>query len=171
MIIPAEIQQYIQSLNVPLSLADGSVEDMPLLQVNPSFESLTGYASENIVGKNCRFLQAELEQVDTRQIIRSALDASKPCQTVLKNKKKSGQIFDNLLFLFPLEFKDWSLMYLGSQFELQPEQSPEQALDRGKYLSDTLNRLHKESRILSKQHAEAVSDGLVASVRHLIMRS
>lgn len=59
------------------------------------FSRLTGYEYEDVVGRNCRFLQgAQTEGVDTQRI-RDAVKAQKDCSVNLLNYKKDGSTFIN----------------------------------------------------------------------------
>src|SRR5690349_13098788 len=45
-------------------IADATLPDTPLIYVNPAFERMTGYTASEVIGRNCRFLQAhERDQV------------------------------------------------------------------------------------------------------------
>ena len=42
-----------------ISITDPNQPDDPLVYVNPAFERTTGYAAEEVLGRNCRFLQGD----------------------------------------------------------------------------------------------------------------
>lgn len=83
-----------------VSIADPRTEDCVLVAVSTGFESMTGYASEEIIGKNCRFLNKDCA-LDPAQIeaLRRACATGSPFTAVLQNRKKSGELFLNLLDL------------------------------------------------------------------------
>ena len=41
-----------------LCIVDAQAADQPVVYVNETFTSTTGYAADEVVGRNCRFLQA-----------------------------------------------------------------------------------------------------------------
>ncbi|MFL5257423.1 MAG: PAS domain-containing protein, partial [Rhodopila sp.] len=58
-----------------MALADTNLPDCPLVYVNPAFCDLTGYTSEEAVGRNCRFLQGPETDPATIARARHALAA------------------------------------------------------------------------------------------------
>ncbi|MGR8952281.1 MAG: PAS domain-containing protein, partial [Gammaproteobacteria bacterium] len=42
-----------------VTLVDPDLDDMPVVYANKAFENMTGYSQEDMVGRNCRFLQGE----------------------------------------------------------------------------------------------------------------
>jgi PAS domain-containing protein len=71
-ILPEQLATYFDSSLVALSLgrAEG---DHELLLTNEGFRNLTGYATSEIVGRNCRFLQGRSRNEEARAQIRSFL--------------------------------------------------------------------------------------------------
>lgn len=104
---------------VALTLADLEAPDAPLVLSNDRFSGLTGYRAEDVVGRNCRFLQGrDLPANDAaRAEIRRAIERREEVQVVLRNHRRDGSAFDNLLFLNPVRLDGRDYM-LGSQFEL-----------------------------------------------------
>ena len=43
---------------IPFAVTDFSIKEQPLIFVNDPFLNLTGYKKEDVLGQNCRFLQA-----------------------------------------------------------------------------------------------------------------
>ncbi|MEM9138641.1 MAG: PAS domain-containing protein [Pseudomonadota bacterium] len=104
--------------NMPVSVADPAQPDCPLVYVNPAFEHLTGYASADILGKNCRFLQGAETWDGSVQQIRDAIAAVEPVSTCLLNYRRDGAPFHNLLFMEPISFDDGSHLLMGCQHEI-----------------------------------------------------
>ena len=87
--------------------------DHPIVYCSPSFCTLTGYSEEEVIGKNCRFLQAPGGQVAKGDIRRFTSQdavahlakssvADKECQTSIVNYKKNGDAFVNLVTIIPV---------------------------------------------------------------------
>jgi diguanylate cyclase (GGDEF)-like protein/PAS domain S-box-containing protein len=85
-----------------VTVADATQPDLPLIYANPAFERMTGYMSEEVCGRNCRFLQgSDMRQPDLgtlRQALRDGTDV----KTVLRNYRKDGTLFWNELYLSPI---------------------------------------------------------------------
>lgn len=102
-----------------ISIADATRPDMPLLYVNPAFTRTTGYAAEEVIGKNCRFLQGPLTDPKVVKTIADGLKARSAVDVELLNYRKDGQAFLNALKLTPIFGRDGKLMaYLGIQRDI-----------------------------------------------------
>ena len=110
-----------ESAPVALTLADAHRPDLPLIVANGAFLRLTGHSRAEVLGRNCRFLQDGLDNETARAEARACISEGAARQMVFRNRRKTGEVFDNLLFLQPLVQRDGSLRYfLGSQFLLDP---------------------------------------------------
>jgi PAS domain S-box-containing protein len=76
--------------------------DNPVIYVNPAFKEITGYSSEEIIGKDCRLLQGDDRNQPELEEIRSAIREHRPCEVVLRNYKKDGCLFWNELSISPV---------------------------------------------------------------------
>lgn len=83
-------------------ITDACAPDNPIVFVNPAFVRLTGYRSEDILGRNCRFLQGMDTAQPARKRIRGALLIGLECQETIRNYRSDGTSFYNRLAIFPL---------------------------------------------------------------------
>ena len=58
---------------IPFAVTDFSINEQPLVYVNDPFLQLTDYKKEDVLGKNCRFLQGPKTDPKTVINIRSSL--------------------------------------------------------------------------------------------------
>jgi diguanylate cyclase (GGDEF)-like protein/PAS domain S-box-containing protein len=84
-------------------LIDALQTDLPVIYANPAFESLTGYSSAELLGRNLRFLQREDRDQDGRHRLREALGRDEPCRVLLRNYRKDGKMFWNEMTVLPLK--------------------------------------------------------------------
>jgi PAS domain S-box-containing protein len=94
------------------------VDDMPLTHANAAFTELTGYASEEVIGRNCRFLQGPLTDRDEVAMVRGALDERRRFTALLTNYRKDGSPFRNMLMIGPLDGQTGRDTILGCQYEV-----------------------------------------------------
>jgi diguanylate cyclase (GGDEF)-like protein/PAS domain S-box-containing protein len=88
--------------------------DRPIEYVNPAFEAITGYASEEAVGRNCRFLQNGDREQEGLAALRTALTQNDPCHVTLRNYRKDGSLFWNDLQIAPVRGGDGGIShYIG----------------------------------------------------------
>jgi diguanylate cyclase (GGDEF)-like protein/PAS domain S-box-containing protein len=85
-----------------IMITDGEKADQPIIYVNPSFERMTGYSSAELVGKNARLLQGQDRNQYSLSEIRDALQEGRSTHAVLRNYRKSGELFWNELFIAPV---------------------------------------------------------------------
>ncbi|GIX25451.1 MAG: hypothetical protein KatS3mg122_2682 [Caldimonas sp.] len=137
---------------LPMTVVDALAPDMPLVYVNPSFERLTGYRREEILGRNCRFLQCEDTDPVMLAALRSALARGESCTVVLRNQRKDGSRFLNELHVAPLRDAQGRIThFIGLQNDITERSA---AADR--------LRLSEE---LYRSVALSISDGLMVLTR------
>mmetsp|Transcript_23524 Transcript_23524/g.42420 ORF Transcript_23524/g.42420 Transcript_23524/m.42420 type:complete len:344 (+) Transcript_23524:85-1116(+) len=90
----AEVSQFC------VTVADPRSPDASLIAVSEKFEMMTGYSRSEILGKNCRFLNANCN-VESGDLVRLryATQTGVAFTGVLENRRKSGELFLNLLDL------------------------------------------------------------------------
>ena len=101
------------------TVADALAPEQPLLWVNPAFTRTTGYELEEVVGRNCRFLQGdETDQVGRRQL-RDAIEQGTSATVVLRNFRKDGTPFWNQVDLSPVRDVGGTIAhYVGIQTDV-----------------------------------------------------
>lgn len=106
--------QAIENSPSGISIADARLPDMPLIYINPAFEAQTGYSFDEVIGRNCRFLQGDDRDQEEIAKIRQAIQEERPCSVVLRNYRKDGTMFYNELSLAPIHNEDGVLThYVG----------------------------------------------------------
>lgn len=126
-------ESAVESIDVGITLADPNLPDTPLIYANPSFLDKTGYSKEEVIGRNCRFLQGDSRDQSARETIRHAIHEHTSTQTELLNYTKSGEPFYNFLTLSPLYLDNELRYFVGVQHDItaikrQEEKLKEQTL-------------------------------------------
>lgn len=93
--------QLVENAQDGIVVAEKEGQDTILIYVNPAFEELTGYKSEEILYQDCRFLQGNDRDQDSVRLLRNSIDQKQPVRTVIKNYRKDGSIFWNELSVTP----------------------------------------------------------------------
>jgi len=113
---PQLLSQAIAACTVGVIMTDARQDDHPIVYVNPAFEALSGYAADEVLGRNCRFLQGQDRDQPGIQEMRQALAEQRGTTVTLRNYRKDGTLFYNELTLSPVHDVSGSLThYLGFQ--------------------------------------------------------
>ena len=100
-------------------LSDPTLPDNPITFASQAFLNMTGYNLNEILGKNCRFLQGEDTDEYAVYRIRLSIKEGADCHVVLLNYRKDGTPFYNRLFMTALrDTKGRVKNYLGVQCEV-----------------------------------------------------
>lgn len=115
-------------------------ESFPLIYVNQAFEAMTGYHREEVLGKNCRFLQCARTEAVQVQKLREGLRMGKSVKVAITNARKDGSEFLNLLAVVPVANaqNNSPIYYIGVQYDVSKPDACKQDL---KKIDDLLNIL------------------------------
>ncbi len=94
-------------------ISDPSRPDTPIIFVSDEFEQQTGYSPEEVLGRNCRFLQGPKTDPKAVQAIRDALAAETEITIDILNYRKDGNEFWNRLRIRPLFDDKGKLQYFA----------------------------------------------------------
>ncbi len=109
----------INSATNGILIADARQPDMPTVYCNAAFEKITGYATEEVLGQNCRFLQGTDHQQPGLDAIRQAIRQGTEAKAELRNFRKDGSLFWNELYIAPVKDPQGRLThFIGIQTDI-----------------------------------------------------
>jgi PAS domain S-box-containing protein len=111
LISPALLERIVDASEDGIVVAEQEGDENIIIYVNKGFERLTGYSADEILYRDCRFLQGDDRDQDALSTIRRALKHGVPSREVLRNYRKDGSMFYNELSITPVFDEADNLMY------------------------------------------------------------
>jgi PAS domain S-box-containing protein len=109
----------VEMTRMPMVVTDPRQPDNPIVFANGAFLDLSGYRPQDILGRNCRFLQGPGTDPATVAEVRRAIQEQRAVAVDLLNYKADGTPFWNALFLGPIFDQDGKLLYFfASQMDI-----------------------------------------------------
>ncbi|WP_427158921.1 PAS domain S-box protein [Aliinostoc sp. HNIBRCY26] len=110
-------------------IADASIANGPIIYVNPAFEKMTGYSSEEVIGQNFRlFYSPDINQPGCQEL-HSFMQAGKAGTVILQHYRKNGSLFWSELNVSPVyDQNDRLTHYIGIQTDITERQQAQTAL-------------------------------------------
>eukprot|EP01024_Parvocaulis_polyphysoides_P034245 TRINITY_DN30303_c1_g1_i1.p1 TRINITY_DN30303_c1_g1~~TRINITY_DN30303_c1_g1_i1.p1 ORF type:complete len:459 (-),score=88.11 TRINITY_DN30303_c1_g1_i1:7-1383(-) len=113
------LTKVLSGLKHTFVVADAMMPDIPLVYASESFLQMTGYSNDEVLGRNCRFLQGE--GTDPKEVakIREGIRNAEPVSVRLLNYRKDGTAFWNLLTVTPIKGQDGKVVkFVGVQVDV-----------------------------------------------------
>ncbi len=121
----------VQMSRMPMCLSDPHQADGPIVFCNQAFEELTGYGQDEILGRNCRFLQGCGTDPAAIAAIRRGIAAGEDVQQEILNYRKDGSSFWNALFISPvIDTQGRLVYYFASQLNVTRRREAEAVLQQ-----------------------------------------
>uniref|UniRef100_A0A126X3B5 non-specific serine/threonine protein kinase n=1 Tax=Aulacomnium heterostichum TaxID=171832 RepID=A0A126X3B5_9BRYO len=137
-------------------ITDPRLPDNPIIFASDEFLELTEYTREEILGRNCRFLQGPDTDQKTVQQIRDAIKETRDITVQLLNYTKSGKPFWNLFHLQAMRDQKGDLQYfIGVQ------------LDGSEYVEPVRHRLSDNTEKESAKLVRETARNIDVAVREL----
>jgi len=96
------LNRAIEAASEAIMISDALAFDHPTIYVNPAFERLTGYASDEALGRNARILLGEELAQQQSDALKHLLKEGRAGTVVLKCFRKNGEVFWNELSVSPV---------------------------------------------------------------------
>lgn len=141
------LESIVESARDGVVVVDARRQELPVIFVNPAFKAMTGYDEEELAARGLSCLQGDDRRQRAVKEMRDALDAGRPCEVLLRNYRKSGDMFWNQLRLVPVENHGELTWWIGI------------ARDVGD-LRDLKDRLKSQRRTLDEIRRELPEDRL-----------
>ena len=122
-------ERALESTDEGVVISDCSQPDMPIIYANRAFTTMTGYGYDEVVGRNCRFLQGKETPAAAAQTIRQAITAQESCKVEILNYRKDGTPFWNQLSITPVRDDEGrTTHFIGIQSDITRRRDAENSL-------------------------------------------
>ena len=102
-------------------LTDSWKPNNPIVSASEGFLRMFGYERQEVLQKNCRFMQGHSTNSDAVRRIRNAIFTGQEHTEVIVNYRKDGTPFWNFLFICPLVEDGIVRYYLGGQINISKD--------------------------------------------------
>jgi len=114
----------LQSGQQNFVITDARLPDNPIVFASHGFIKITGYSLEQVLGRNCRFLQGPETNMNEVSRIQKALAAGEEVSACVLNYRIDGTQFWNQLYISPLRNNEGEVVnFVGVQCEVSPQLS------------------------------------------------
>ncbi|WP_420812610.1 PAS domain-containing protein [Planococcus versutus] len=121
------LEAMLDGSKVGTIVTDPSQPDNPIIYTNNTLVEMCGYTREEMIGRNCRFLQGPDTVKADIDKIREAIAKEEKVVVTLKNYHKDGSPFWNRLAIEPIRIEG-KLYFIGTQTDVTLEHTQQQEL-------------------------------------------
>ena len=108
-----------EKTRMPQIVTDPNLPDNPIVFANRAFQALCGYSAEELIGRNCRFLQGPDTDPSDIAKVRDAIAARRDVVVEILNYRRDGSTFRNELYVSPVFTAEGRLRYFfASQLDV-----------------------------------------------------
>uniref|UniRef100_A0A061R985 non-specific serine/threonine protein kinase n=1 Tax=Tetraselmis sp. GSL018 TaxID=582737 RepID=A0A061R985_9CHLO len=110
--VALDLATTVERIQQNFCISDPTLPDCPIVFTSDAFLELTGYSREEVLGRNCRFLQGP--QTDQRVVdqIREAVKNREELTVRILNYTKQGRPFWNMFTLAPIRDVDGTCRFM-----------------------------------------------------------
>lgn len=119
-------EKVLGSVRIPFCVTDPHEPGNPIVFVNPAFTALTGYTSDEVVGRNCNVLQGPGTTDESIEAMREQMRGRRLTAIDVVNYRKDGSEFVNSVLIAPITGDAGeTLFFFGSQHDVTAERAAE----------------------------------------------
>lgn len=150
-------------------ICDPNLPDCPIIFANPAFYRITGYAEEEVIGRNCRFLQGPGTNPRHIRLIREAIETGKPLDVEIVNHRKDGSRFVNELHLSPIFGDDGEVRYIfGIQHDVSAREQFARDAERARRAAERANAEKSDFLAFMSHEIRTPMNGVMGTISLLL---
>ncbi|MEM8522793.1 PAS domain S-box protein [Flavobacterium sp. PL12] len=139
-------------------ISDAINPEIPIIYSNCAFEKMTGYSNEEVIGKNCQFLQNDDRDQKSIDIMHNSIANGEACNVTLRNYKKDGTLFWNNVTITPI-FNDQQVVthFVGIQSDVTNKVKAEKLKDQTQHILELMAK-DKPLEIIADSVSNTIKD-------------
>ena len=155
----------IDEASTAIVISDMLNGDQPVVYANQAFLDLTGYPIEEVLGRNCSFLQGAKTSPAKVEAMRTAISNRETLEITVINYKKNGTPFSNNLTLSPI-INDSGVLthYIGFQHDVTEQQRTASYLKQAKERAEQSAKMKSEFLASMSHEIRTPMNGVIGTL-------
>jgi PAS domain S-box-containing protein len=150
-------------------VSDPNLPDCPIIYANPAFYRITGYSEEEVIGRNCRFLQGPGTNPRHIKALREAIENGKAINVEIVNHRKDGSRFVNELHLSPIFGDDGEVRYIfGIQHDVSAREQFARDAERARRAAERANAEKSDFLAFMSHEIRTPMNGVMGTISLLL---
>jgi hypothetical protein len=150
-------------------ICDPNLPDCPVIYANPAFYRITGYSEEEVIGRNCRFLQGPGTNPRHIKALREAIETGKAIDLEIVNHRKDGTRFVNELHLSPIFGDDGEVRYIfGIQHDVSAREQFARDAERARRAAERANAEKSDFLAFMSHEIRTPMNGVMGTISLLL---
>jgi PAS domain S-box-containing protein len=150
-------------------VSDPNLPDCPIIYANPAFYRITGYSEEEVIGRNCRFLQGPGTNPRHIKALRQAIENGEAIDLEIVNHRKDGSRFVNELHLSPIFGDDGEVRYIfGIQHDVSAREQFARDAERARRAAERANAEKSDFLAFMSHEIRTPMNGVMGTISLLL---
>ena len=150
-------------------VCDPNLPDCPVIYANPAFYRITGYSEEEVIGRNCRFLQGPGTNPRHIKALRQAIENGEAINVEIVNHRKDGSRFVNELHLSPIFGDDGEVRYIfGIQHDVSAREQFARDAERARRAAERANAEKSDFLAFMSHEIRTPMNGVMGTISLLL---